>query len=143
MNTSSSSLYTQTERSTIWRNTAIAVITTIVVNLVIYFVADAAGWIPETLPENAEQFGIPAIILYTALPLLAGGVLLSFLVMWTTHPVIMFALIAAVVFIASLFAPLSIAGAETSFRAVLVAMHVVAAVLGTFLLLRNVDDEPE
>lgn len=139
MNTSA--LSTHTERSTVWRNTAIAIITTLVINVALYFVADAAGWIPEPLPERAEGFGLPAVILYTALPLLAGGILLTFLVMWTSHPVIMFALIAAVVFIGSMIAPLSIAGASTSFRAVLVAMHVIAAVLGTSLLLRDVDDD--
>lgn len=144
MNTTSSSpLFNQTERSTVLRNTVVAVITTLVINVALYFIADAAGWIPETLPERADQFGLPAVIMYTVLPLIAGGILLSFLVMWTNHPVIMFALIAAVVFIASLFAPLSIAGASTSFRMVLIAMHLVAAILGTFLLLRNVDDEPE
>lgn len=142
MNTSST-LGTPTERSVIWRNAGIAIVVTLVLNVVLYFIGDAAGWIPDDLPERAEQFGLPAVIIYTVVPLLAGALLLSLLVRWTSHPVIMFSLIAAVVFIASLFAPLSVAGASTSFRTLLVAMHIVVAVIGTAILLRGVWDEPE
>jgi hypothetical protein len=138
-----SAVGTPTERSRIFRNTAIAAGVTLVINLVIHFIADAAGWIPDDLPERADNYGIPAIIIYTLIPIVAGGILLSFLVGWTSHPVIMFSLIAAVTFIASLFAPLSIAGASTSFRTTLVVMHVVTAVIGTYLLLQGVYDEPE
>jgi uncharacterized membrane protein YeaQ/YmgE (transglycosylase-associated protein family) len=142
MNTSST-LGTPTERSVIWRNAVVAIVVTLVLNVVLYFVADAAGWIPDDLPERAEQFGLPAVIMYTIVPLLGAALLLSLLVRWTSHPVIMYSLIAAVVFIASLFAPLSIAGASTSFRTVLVLMHIIVAVIGSVILLRNVYDEPE
>lgn len=142
MNTSST-LGTPTERSVIWRNAGLAIVVTLILNVALYFIGDAAGWIPDDLPERAEQFGLPAVIGYTIVPLLAGALLLSFLVRLTSHPVIMFSLIAAVVFIASLFAPLSIAGVSTSFRTLLVAMHVVVAVIGTAILLRGVWDEPE
>jgi uncharacterized membrane protein YeaQ/YmgE (transglycosylase-associated protein family) len=142
MNTSST-LGTPTERSVIWRNAGIAIVVTLVLNVVLYFIGDAVGWIPDDLPERAEQFGLPAVIIYTVVPLLAGALLLSLLVRWTSHPVIMFSLIAAVIFIASLFAPLSVAGASTSFRTLLVAMHIVVAVIGTAILLRGVWDEPE
>lgn len=125
------------------RNTFYAIITVLVLNLVTYFVSDAAGWIPEELPESAEAFGIVPVILYSIIPLLLGGVLLALLCRWTSHPVLMFALIAAVVFIASLAAPLTLAGASTSFKMVLVAMHVITAAVGTAILLWNVADEPE
>jgi uncharacterized membrane protein YeaQ/YmgE (transglycosylase-associated protein family) len=125
------------------RNTLYAVFTVLVLNLVVYFVSDAAGWIPENLPERAEDFGLMPVILYSVIPLLLGGGLLALLCRLTNHPVIMFALIAAVVFIASLVAPLSLAGASTSFKLVLVAMHVITAVVGTAVLLWNVADEPE
>ena len=125
------------------RNTLYAIVTVLVLNLVVYFVSDAAGWIPETLPESAEPFGLVSIVLYSIIPLVLGGVLLALLCRWTTHPVIMFALIAAVVFIASLVAPLTLAGASTSFKLVLVSMHVITAVIGTAILLWNVADEPE
>ena len=130
-------------RSDIMRNTGIAAITTVVLNLILYFIADAAGWIPDNLTGNAENFGIPAIIISTIIPIVLGGILLSLLLSWTSHPVIMFSLIAAVTFIASLSAPLTVSGAETSFQAVLVAMHVITAGVGTVILLRGVDDEPE
>ena len=125
------------------RNTFSAIVVVLVLNLVLYFIADSAGWIPDTLPESAEAFGLGAVMLYSIIPLVLGGVLLALLCRWTTHPVIMFALIAAVVFIASLAAPLTLAGATTSFKLVLVAMHVITAVIGTVILLWNVADEPE
>jgi uncharacterized membrane protein YeaQ/YmgE (transglycosylase-associated protein family) len=129
--------------SIIARNTLYAVITVLVLNLVVYFVSDAVGWIPETLPERAEAFGLVTVILYSIIPLLLGGVLLTLLCRWTNHPVIMFALIAAVVFIASLVAPLTLAGTATSFKMVLVAMHVITAVVGSAILLWRVADETE
>lgn len=138
-----SSTYTPAEQSHVLRNTGIALIATVVINLVVYFIADAAGWIPEQLPERAEGFGIPAIIIYTVVPIVAGGVLLSILIRVSTHPVVLFCLIAAVVFIASLFAPLLLAGAAVSFRTVLVVIHVLTAVVGTYLLVRGVNDEPD
>jgi uncharacterized membrane protein YeaQ/YmgE (transglycosylase-associated protein family) len=138
-----SAVGTPTERSRIFRNTGIAAVVTLAINLVLHFVGEAAGWIPDELPERASNYGLISVILYTLLPIIAGGVLLSLLVSWTSHPVIMFSLIAAVVFIASLFAPLSIAGASVSFRSLLVAMHVFTAVVGTFILLQGVYDEPE
>lgn len=141
MNTSAT--FTGTDRSQILRNTGIALVVTLVINLVIYFVADAAGWIPDVLPERAETFGLPAIILSTAIPIVAGGILLSLLVGWSSHPVRIFALIAAVTFIASLVAPLSVAGTSFSFRTVLVVMHIQTALLGTIILLQSVGEEPE
>lgn len=128
---------------TIARNTVYAIITVLVLNLVVYFISDAAGWIPETLPDSAEAFGLVPVILYSVIPLVLGGALLALLCKWTNHPVIMFALIAAVVFIASLVAPLTLAGAATSFKLVLVVMHVITAAVGTAILLWNVADEPE
>jgi peptidoglycan/LPS O-acetylase OafA/YrhL len=130
-------------RSDIVRNTGIAALVTTVLNLVVYFIADAAGWIPDNLTGNAANFGVVAIIISTIIPIVLGGVLLMLLISWTNHPVIMFSLIAAVAFIASLSAPLSIGEASTSFKSVLVLMHVITAGLGTAILLRGVDDEPE
>ena len=130
-------------RSDIMRNTVAAAIVTVVLNLILYFIADAAGWIPDDLTGTAENFGIPAIIVTTIVPIVLGGILLSLLIKWTNHPVLMFSLIAAVTFIASLSAPLTVAGASTSFKIVLVVMHVITAGLGTVILLRGVDDEPE
>src|SRR5690606_41828078 len=75
MNTSST-LGTPTERSVIWRNAVVAIVVTLVLNVVLYFVADAAGWIPEHLPERAEQFGLPAVIIYTIVPLQGDALLL-------------------------------------------------------------------
>lgn len=130
-------------RSDIVRNTGIAAVTTVVLNLVVYFIADAAGWIPDDLTGNAESFGPVAIMVSTIVPIVLGGILLMLLISWTSHPVIMFSLIAAVTFIASLSAPLTIAGASATFKTVLIVMHVITAGVGTFLLLRGVDDEPE
>lgn len=127
----------------VMRNMVTALIATVVLNLIVYVIGDAAGWIPDPLPADAETFGIPAIIFSTIIPVVLGGVLLSILVHTTTHPVRMFTMIAAVVFIATLFAPLSVAGASTSFRMFLVALHIITAVVGTVLLIRGVEDEEQ
>lgn len=127
----------------ILRNTVVAAIVTVVLNLVVYFIGDAAGWIPDDLPARADNFGIPAIIASTLIPIVGGGILLTILVHTTTHPVLMFSLISSVVFIATLVAPLSVAGASTSFRTFLVALHLITVVVGVALLTRGVADEPE
>ena len=127
----------------VMRNMVMALIATVVLNLVVYFIGESAGWIPDSLPSGAETFGIPAIIASTVGPIVLGGVLLAILVHTTTHPVRMFALIAAVVFIATLFAPLSVAGASTAFRSFLVALHVITALVGTILLIWGIEDEEQ
>ena len=127
----------------VMRNTVIAAITTVVLNLVVYFIGEAAGWIPDQLPERADNFGIPAILVSTLVPVIAGGIVLTLLIHITTHPVLMFCLIASVVFIGTLVAPLSVAGSSTSFATFLVVLHVITVVVGVALLIRNVADEPE
>lgn len=125
------------------RNAVTAAAVTLVLNLVLYVIGDRAGWIPDDLPERAEQFGVLTVILYTLIPIIAGGVVLFFLVHTTSHPVLMFCLIASIVFIATLVAPLSIAGVSWTFRSFLVAMHVITVVIGTAFLVRGVADAPE
>ncbi len=139
----SSTDFVASDNRLIMRNTMIAAVVTLGLNLALYFIGDAAGWIPDELPERAEQFGLPALILSTVVPILVGGVVLVILVHTTNHPVLMFCLIASVAFIATLVAPLSIAGASTAFRTFLVSLHLVTVVVGTALLVRNVADEPE
>jgi|GEM_PF-2717595 len=139
----SSTNFVASGSSLIVRNTAMAAITALVLNLAMYVIGDQAGWIPDKLPARADAFGVPAIILSTLIPIIAGGVVLTLLVHNTSHPVLMFCLIASVVFIATLVAPLSVAGASVSFRVFLVSLHVITAVVGTGLLIRGVADEPE
>lgn len=138
-----STSFVASDNRLVMRNTVTAAVVTLVLNLALYFIGDAAGWIPDELPERAEQFGIPALILYTVIPIIASGLVLTILVHTTNHPVILFCLIASVAFIATLVAPLSIAGASMAFRVFLVALHIVTVVVGTALLVRNVADEPE
>lgn len=127
----------------IMRNTVIAAIATVVLNLLVYAIGNMAGWIPDDLPSRADNFGIPAIIASTLIPVVGGGILLTILIHTTHHPVLMFCLISSVVFIATLVAPLSVAGASTSFRAFLVSLHLITVVVGVALLIRGVADEPE
>lgn len=141
--TSGSSGFVASENRLIVRNTITAVIVTVVLNLVVYFIGDLAGWIPDDLPGRAEQFNIPALIASTVVPIILGGLVLMLLIRITAHPVIMFCLIAAIAFIITLVAPLTVAGASTSFRAFLVSLHVITVVVGTALLLRGVADAPE
>ena len=139
----SSTGFVASDNRLVMRNTVTAAVVTLVLNLALYVIGDAVGWIPDDLPERVEQFGIPALILYTVIPIIAGGLVLTILVHTTNHPVILFCLIASVAFIATLVAPLSIAGASMAFRVFLVALHFVTVVVGTALLVRDVADEPE
>ena len=139
----SSTDFVASDNRLVMRNTIIAAFTTVALNLVLYFIGEAAGWIPDTLPERADNFGIPAIIASTLIPVVGGGILLLILIHTTHHPVLMFCLISSVVFIATLVAPLSVAGASTSFRTFLVALHLITVIVGVTLLIRNVADEPE
>lgn len=139
----SSTDFIASDNRLIVRNTITAMVVTLVLNLALYFLGDVAGWIPDELPERAEGFGVLTIILYTVIPIVAGGVVLTILVHKSNHPVILFSLIASVAFIATLVAPLSIAGASRTFRTFLVVLHLVTVVVGTMLLVRNVAEEPE
>lgn len=139
----SSTDFVASRNSLVMRNTIIAAIVTVVLNLVVYFIGDRAGWIPDELPGTAETFGIPAIIISTLIPIIGGGVVLTLLIHATTHPVRMFCMIAAVVFIVTLVGPLSVAGASTSFRSFLVILHVITAAVGIVLLIRDVAEEPQ
>lgn len=139
----SSTDFIASDNRLIVRNTITAAIVTLLLNLALYFIGDAAGWIPDELPERAEGFGVLTVILYTVIPIVAGGLVLDFLVHKSNHPVILFCLIASVAFIATLVAPLSIAGASSTFRTFLVVLHLVTVVVGTVLLVRNVAEEPE
>lgn len=129
-------------RGMILRNTGIAVIAATVLNVVLYFIGQAAGWVPDPLPESAGTFSLMTVIISTAVPLAIAGGLLMILNDRTRNPLRIFVMIAAIVFIMSLFAPLTVAGTTVAFRMLLVAMHVVAAVIGVGLLIRGVR-EPE
>lgn len=135
--------FVASENSLIVRNTVIAAITALVLNLILYTIGEQAGWIPDNLPSRAEAFGLPALIASTLIPIVGGGILLTILIHVSHHPVLMFCLISSVVFIATLVAPLSVAGASTSFRLFLVSLHLVTVIVGVTLLIRGVADEPE
>lgn len=124
------------DRSTIARNTGLAIVIAVIANLALYLIARAADWIPEDLPDGAEQFGLFSIVLATALPIAVGGVIFALVNEWTRDPLRMFFLISSIGFIISLLAPLTLPATSTGFRVLLVLMHIVAAVIAIAIIPR-------
>jgi len=111
-----------------------------VLNLVVYALANAAGvaFVVQMDPSApAGPMPAPSFAVGSFVPaLIAGGVLFA-LDAFTEHPARIFVGVAGAVALLSIGGPATVAGASMGTRAALMAMHMVAAVTITMLLLRR------
>jgi len=122
------------------RATPIAAVLAAIANAIVYAVARAADTLPSDVlvdtPGGKQSIGLLAVISATVLPIILGGILLALLARFTRAQRRIFVITATIVTILSLISPLTIADAPGEMKATLVAMHIVAAVVGVGALLR-------
>ncbi len=114
--------------------TAIAV--AILVNVAIYLVAWAMGFIPDDLPPEGEGIGIGAIVIVCILTIAVATICLGLFARFSKHPVRNFTILAAIVFFTSIQAPRGIEGAKPQLVLTLMLMHVATAVIAWWVLTR-------
>ena len=106
-------------------------------NLAVFGLASAALNLPLAMPAMgptpAAPLNIAQVVISSFLPALVAAGLLALLARFTARPVRVFQIIAGVVLVLSLGAPLTLQ-ADLSTRLVLLAMHVVAGLVITGVL---------
>ena len=129
---------TGVEAGVIWRWTAIAAAVSLVVNLILYFVGVANDWIPDDMPAATDAFNLVTVILASVIPVLIFGALMVYLANHAPRASRLFEIIVLVVLIVAVMVPFVFQDVESSFRYVLVAMHIVTA--GSILMLTLVPE---
>lgn len=115
------------EAGPIWRMTAIMAGVSLVLNIILFFVGTAAGWIPDDMPEATEMFSLVSVILASVIPVFIFGALMVFLANHAPRASRLFTMILLVVLIVAVMIPLVLQDVPTSFQFTLVAMHIVTA----------------
>jgi hypothetical protein len=124
--------------------TVVGAIAAAVATSIVYFIADAADAIDDSIkvdsPGGGESsIGLSAVITATIWPLIIAGLLLAVLVRFTRRPLQVFLIVCGVVLVLSFFEPfLLLDDAPGDMITALLIMHVVAAVVGIGVILRLV-----
>lgn len=114
----------------------VALVGAITADFAIYRVARAVGAIPDDLPSEAEQIGLPAIITVCVLTIVVATIALALFARFSKNPIRNFTILAAIVFVTSVQAPFGIEDASTGLVASLLVMHVVTALITWLALTR-------
>lgn len=115
----------------LWWASLLAGIAAIVANVLIYFIASAAGAIPQSvlIPGMNQPITVVLVILNSFVPAILAAVLLALLNRFTRRPVRIFRIIAAVLLVLSFANPLTLPGAPLAMILALDLMHIVAAAI--------------
>jgi len=115
----------------LWWASLLAGIAAIVANVVVYFIASAAGAIPQSvlIPGMNQPITVVLVILNSFVPAILAAVLLALLNRFTRRPVRIFRIIAAVLLVLSFANPLTLPGAPLAMILALDLMHIVAAAI--------------
>jgi hypothetical protein len=121
--------------------TIAAVIVVVVANSIVYLLADAAGAFPsdvtmENWNGDQEAIGLGAVIFVSAITMIVAGIVLGIVSLVSRRPQRSFSVIAAIVFVISLYPPFTIPDAPGDMILALLFMHVIAAGAGVLILLR-------
>lgn len=131
----STDLKDRIQDSVIMRHALMAAVVAIVLNVIVYFIAESQGWIPDELPSSVENLSLISTIIASGVAALAAGGLLMLLARNVPESSRLFAIICLVVAFISLVVPFFLGDIENSLRYTLLAMHVVAgAVIMGFLV---------
>ena len=99
-----------------------------VVNAVVYLLASAVGAIPESVVvSGGGPITLGAILVSSFVPALLAALFLAVLERFTRRAIGIFRVVAVVLLVLSLSAPLTIAGAPAAMILALFLMHIVAA----------------
>lgn len=121
--------------------TIAALAAVVVANSVLFLIADALGWFPsdvtiEDMNGDKVPLEIGAIISVSVMSMVLAGVVFGLISRFARKPYRVFAIVAVVVFLLSLYTPFTIPDAPAGMVASLLLMHLVAAVVGVWTLFR-------
>lgn len=107
------------------------------VNAVIYLIGNAMGFFPSSVITPAGQpLSIVPVVLASVIASLGAAVAYWLCVRFTRDPNRVFYIVAAVVFVLTLFGPFNLPGAPVGMIVSLELMHVVVAGLALYFLTR-------
>lgn len=115
------------QSNVVWRYTAISAAFSLVVNLAIYVIGAAAGWIPDDLTESTQAFSVVSVILLSVIPVVLFGALMVYLANNAPRASRLFAMIVTIALVLAILFPLLIRDIDSTFRWTLIAMHIVTA----------------
>jgi hypothetical protein len=115
----------------LWWASLLAGLGAVVANVLVYFIASAAGAIPGDvlIPGMNQPVTVIPVILNSFVPAILAAVLLALLNRFTRRPVRIFRIIAAVMLLISFANPFTIPGAPLTMILALNLMHIVAAAI--------------
>jgi len=121
--------------------TLAAIVAATVVNVIVFYIGDAAGAFPDDFRFNAPgggetSMGVGNVIFSTVLYLALGGVAFAIINRLSSRPVRIFLYVAAVALLLSFIQPFTLGDAPGDMVAVLLLMHLLAAVIGVWVMTR-------
>ena len=141
MKASTSNIQSRNVRTSalLWAAPVTAVIAA-VINTIIYFIGKAAGAFPESIiiPNANAPLKLPPVILASLIGVLVGGIVFAVIARFSTKPISVFQIVAAVVLILSLATPFQIPNAPLGMVLLLELMHLIAGSLAIWLMPRLV-----
>lgn len=121
----------------VWQNTATMTIVSLVVNVVLFFIGRAAGWIPEDMPQSTETFSLVSVIAASVVPVVILGAIMVYLGTHVPRATRLFTMILMIVVVIAIVVPWILQDIDNSFRVLLTAMHLVTAACA-LALIRNI-----
>ncbi|MFP4090007.1 MAG: DUF6069 family protein [Cyclobacteriaceae bacterium] len=108
------------------------------VNAIVFYIASAAGAIPPDIivPNANEAITVVPVMMASFMAAIAAGIILAILAVLTRRPAKYFIAIAVIMLVLSFYTPLTIPEAIIPMILVLNMMHVVAAAVIVWILLR-------
>lgn len=122
----------------IWWAALLAGVAAAAANALVFLIAQAAGAIPPDIivPEANEPITVVPVMMVSFMPAIVAGIVLAILAALTPHPVKIFLIIATIMLILSFYTPFTIPGAIMPMIVVLNLMHIIAAVVISWVLIR-------
>lgn len=122
----------------IWWAAPVAGLAAAVANAIVFFIFEALGAIPpDIIVPNADQpITVIPVMMASFMPAIIAGILLALLAAFTSKPVKIFLIITVVALVLSFYTPFTIPEVIMPMILALNLMHVVAAVVIAWLLIR-------
>lgn len=121
--------------------TIAAIVVATVVNVIVFYIGDAAGAFPNdfrfSAPGGSEtSLGVSNVIFSTILYLAIGGIVFAIINRLSSRPVRIFIYVAAVACALSFIQPFTLEDAPGDMVAFLLIMHLLAGVIGVWVMTR-------
>lgn len=139
MATSTARTNTQLEPVSIakgWQWTGIAAVGSAILNAILFYIADATGWIPRDfiIPSAGQPITIGVVVFVTILGVVLGGVVFTGLARFTSRPISIFRIVGIVALVLSFASPATVPNAPLGFILTLEVMHIIPGVITIYAL---------